>query len=184
VADSSNNTIRKITPDGKVTTLAGKVDGFAEGRLNNPFGVAVGWLAEAYVADSGNNAIRKIQPHGGMMLSMAPIGPQAMNPGSSDGNLFLARFSNPQGLVADWMGPGRRGYLYVADTGNGTLRRISFSGSVTTLLRNGDKVTFGEAGGGDSVKFSNPAGVAIDEAGNLYVADTGANCIRKITAAK
>lgn len=190
VADSSNDTIRKIMPDGKVTTLAGKAgesgveDDFgAKARLNNPFGVAVGWLGEVYVADSGNNMIRKIQPDGGPMLSMAPIGFQAMNPGSSDGDLFSARFSNPQGLVVDWMGPGRRGYLYIADTGNGTLRRISFSGTVTTLLQIGDKITFG-AGGKDSVKFGNPGGVAIDEAGNLYVADTGANCIRKITASK
>lgn len=190
VADSSNDTIRKVTPDGKVTTLAGKAgesgveDDFgAKARLNNPFGVAVGWLGEVYVADSGNNMIRKIQPDGGPMLSMAPIGFQAMKGGSSDGNLFSVRFSNPQGLVVDWMGPGRRGYVYIADTGNGTLRRISFSGTVTTLLQTGDKVTFGE-GGKDSVKFSNPGGVGIDESGNLYVADTGANCIRKITEAK
>ena len=185
VADSSNDTVRKITPNGRVTTYAGSAgmsgtNNFVGGRLNNPFAVAVsdtgaGWI---YVADSGNNMIREIRPQGDV-LPFVPRSWEEGNAGASDGGPLWARFSNPQGLAIDHLLRS----IYVADTGNGTLRRISIGGTVTTLVDlGGGKVAFGK-GGGNSVKFSNPGGVAVDGARNVYVADTGADCIRKITAA-
>ncbi len=194
VADSSNDTIRKIAPDGRVLTVAGKAgaNGSDNGlggvaRFNNPFGVAVDGTGEIFVADSGNNIIRRIR---GAAQATAPgrasnltdqvdwISGQAGSTGAADGDPFSVRFSNPQGLAVD-----RESNIYVADTGNGTLRRISINHFVTTLVDLGEgKVAFGKGDG--SLKFSNPSGVAVDGAGNIYVADTGANCIRKIAGVK
>jgi sugar lactone lactonase YvrE len=99
--------------------------------------------------------------------------------GADDG--FFARFSNPQGIT---VGAPPNFLVYVADTDNGRLRRIVLDGEVTSLLdAGGGKVVFGKGSDG-SMKFSNPGGVAVDGAGNIYVSDTGANCIRKITGAK
>lgn len=192
VADSSNDTIRRIEPDGRVTTIAGKagVSGSKDGMgstslFNNPFAVAMDATGNiVYVADSGNNTIRKIMGAAfgagrqGLPLadSVHPVGGEAGVAGEVDG--VFARFSNPQGLAVDHFMN-----VYVADTGNGALRRISVGGIVTTLVDlGGGKVAF--SNGDESLKFNNPAGVAVDGAGNIYVADTGADCVRKITGAK
>jgi serine/threonine protein kinase len=185
VADSSNDEIRKIAPDGRVSTLAGKAGEMgldngngsaARARFNGAFGVAVDSIGRLYVADSGNNVIRQIQITG-VVSSKAPAsGPMGIA-GADDG--FFARFSNPQGIA---VGAPPNFLVYVADTGNGRLRRIVLDGEVTTLLDSGaGRVAFGKGSDG-SIKFSNPGGVAVDGAGNIYVSDTGANCIRKITA--
>jgi serine/threonine protein kinase len=187
VADSSNDQIRKIAPDGRVSTLAGKAgemgldngDGNpARARFNGPFGVAVDTIGRVYVADTGNSVIRQIQVTG-VVSSKAPAsGPMGIA-GADDG--FFARFSNPQGIA---VGAPPMLLVYVADTGNGRLRRIVLDGEVTTLLdAGGGKVAFGKGSDG-SFKFSNPGGVAVDAAGNIYVSDTGANCVRKITGTK
>jgi sugar lactone lactonase YvrE len=185
VADSSNDTIRKVAPDGRVTTVAGKagVSGGNESAgatslFDNPFAVAGDPTGGGvvYVADSGNNTIRKIVGSGRLTDSVHPVAGQAGVSGAVDGT--FAQFSNPQGLAAD-----RFVNVYVADTGNGTLRRISAGGIVTTLVDLGEgKVAFSNGDG--SLRFSNPGGVAVDGAGNIYVADTGADCVRKIEGAK
>jgi serine/threonine protein kinase/sugar lactone lactonase YvrE len=181
VADMSNDTIRKITPAGVVTTLAGQagmtgsVDGFGgDARFNDPFAVAVDNAGNVYVSDSANNAIRKITP-GGAVVTLAGLPGYA---GSADGNGNDARFWNPQGLAVDGAGN-----IYVADTGNNLIRKITPTGVVTTLskLAGADSNT-DKAGG--STKFNSPGGVALDNAGNIYVADTDNHCIRKIAFSK
>jgi sugar lactone lactonase YvrE len=184
VADG--NTIRKITPSGVVTTLAGSAaadPGSADGtgaaaRFYGPSG-AVDGSGNLFVADSGNNTIRKITP-AGVVSTFAGL---AGSTGSADGTGAAARFSQmdpmysvgPQGVAVDGAGN-----VFVADTDNGTIRKITPSGVVTTLA--GTAGSGGSADGtGAAARFSGPYGVAVDGAGNVFVADTDSDTIRKIT---
>jgi serine/threonine protein kinase/sugar lactone lactonase YvrE len=180
VADSANNLIRKITPDGMVATLAGLAghpgsdNGIgAAARFRNPWGVAVDGLGNVYVADMSNDAIRKLAPNG-MVTTLAG---QAGESGNADGPGATARFDNPFGVAVDSLGN-----VYVADSGNNTIRKISGEGDVITVAG-----LSGYAGDSDgnvgAARFFNPQGLAVDRAGNIFVADTGNNTIRKITPA-
>ncbi len=177
VADYYNNDIRKIAPDGTVTTLAGtpKVSGSADGTgagaaFAHPVGVAADGVGNVYVADTGNHTIRKIGP-GGVVTTLAGT---AGAPGSADATGPAARFSYPAKLVADG-----GGNLYVADSGNQTLRMITPAGVVTTLA--GAAGARGSADGtGAAARFFNPSGVAVDGGGNVYVGDTGNHTLRKV----
>jgi sugar lactone lactonase YvrE len=176
VADRGNNTVRKITPAGVVTTLAGFAGnpGSADGagsaaRFNNPTGVATDPSDNVYVADSFNQTIRKITPLG-VVATLAGL---AGNPGSADGTGSAARFNRPSGVAAD-----SAGNVYVADTYNYTIRKITLAGVVTTLA--GLAGTIGSADGtGSAARFYYPGGVATDSSGNVYVADTYNHTIRK-----
>jgi hypothetical protein len=176
VADSSNNTIRKVSPGGVVTTLAGlggssgSTDGTGSAaRFDDPEGVAVDSANNVYVADSGNQTIRKVTP-GGVVTTLAG---RAWNSGSADGTNNMASFCNPSGMAVD-----SSGNLYVAETGNWTIRKVTPGGVVTTVggqARNQGSVD----GTGSTARFYGPIGVALDSAGNVYVADTGNNTIRR-----
>lgn len=173
IADNSNNRIRKISPSGDVTTLAGNgTAGFADGAGANamfraPYGIAVDANGNVYVADNGNHCIRKITPAGDV-TTLAGSG----TAGFADGTGIAAQFNAPNGLAID-----TQGYLYVADGSNHRIRRISPDGTVITYAGSGEN---GYAdGSGSEAKFSSPRGIAVDAAGNLYV--TAGNRIRKIT---
>jgi sugar lactone lactonase YvrE len=177
VADMSNDTIRKITPTGVVSTLAGQagISGSLNGvgtsaQFNNPFAIAVDSADNIYVSDSANDTIRKITPSG-VVSTLAGLPGYA---GSTDGNSNDTRFWNPQGLAVDG-----RGNLYVADTANNTVRKITPMGAVTTLagLAGASGTTDGV---GADTRFNSPSGVAVDRAGNVYVADTNNHTVRKI----
>jgi hypothetical protein len=180
VADSHNHTIRKITPAGIVTTLAGNAgvsgstDGIGEtARFNSPAGVATDRAGNLYVADAHNHTIRKITP-AGMVSTLAG---NAGRHGRTDGPAAAARFTYPGGVATDTVGN-----IYVADTSNHAIRKITPAGVVTTLAG-----TAGVDGSGDGIgaaaRFSFPNAIAIDSAGNLYVSEWGNATIRKITAA-
>ncbi len=179
VADSGNNVIRKILPVGVVVTLAGTagIAGHADGpsttnSFNNPVGVAVDSSANVYVADAGNSTIRMVTA-GGVVSTLAGT---AGTRGSTDANGSAARFSTPTGLSID-----SAGNLYVADQNNDNVRVVTAAGSVTTLA--GAQQVVGSAdGSGAGASFFLPAGVALDAAGNVYVADEANNTVRKITA--
>jgi hypothetical protein len=175
VADSDSNKIRKITAGGVVTTLAGSgAGGSADGpgdvaTFSEPFGVAVDSSKNVYVADSGNNKIRKITP-GGFVTTIAGSGA----PGSADGTGEAATFAYPFGVAVD---SSRN--VYVADSGNNKIRKITPAGVVSTLAGSG---AYGSADGtGTAATFYTPTGVAVDSASHVYVADSGSNKIRKIT---
>jgi sugar lactone lactonase YvrE len=177
VADTGNSTIRKITPSGVVTTLAGNpaAEGSADGtgagaQFRSPEGVAVDSSGNVYVADTYNSTIRKITP-GGVVTTLA--GNPAAE-GSADGTGALAQFNQPYGVAVD-----SSGNVYVADTNNSTVRKITPTGSVTTLAGVPDFYFAGGADGmGASARFYRPMGVAVDMGGNVFLADSGNNTIR------
>jgi sugar lactone lactonase YvrE len=182
VADSGNDTIRKITPAGVVTTLAGAAGqiGSTDGtggaaRFNDPAGVAVDNAANLYVADTNNNKIRKISP-GGTVTTLAGSGVV----GWADGTGSAAQFYKPQGVAVD-----SSGNVYVADSGNNLIRSITPGGTVTTLAGATDLspiTNWGDSDGtGSAASFNNPGGIAVDREGHIYVADTDNNQIREIT---
>ncbi len=178
VADTANDIIRKITPDGTVSTLAGVAGshGSADGIGGNarfwaPFGIAVDAAGNVYVADTANNTIRKISPDG-VVSTLAGL---AGRPGGNDGLGAAARFRNPWGVAVD-----RSGNVFVADMSNNTIREIKPDGMVITY--DGLAGAGGYANGfGSNARFNNPFAVAVDNQGNVYVSDSGNNCIRKIT---
>jgi len=180
VADTDNQTIRKITPFGVVSTLAGLAGsiGSSDGtggaaRFHNPTGIAVDGSGNVYFADCLNHTIRMVTP-GGVVSTLAGL---AGSSGSSDGTGSAARFNNPEGVAVD-----PSGNVYVADTGNDTLRMITPGGVVTTLA--GLAGSPGSSDGtGSSAQFAGPAGVAVDSGGNIYVADKGNYTLRMVTPA-
>jgi len=176
VADTGNNRIRKVTPAGVVTSLAGtSTAGYADGtgtaaRFSAPQGIAVDSSGNIYVADTGNNRIRKVTPTG-VVTTLAGTS----TAGYANGTGTAARFNLPQGIAVD-----NNGNIYVADTGNNRIRKITPAGVVTSLA---GTLAAGYANGtGTTARFSAPQGIAVDSNGNVYVADTGNNRIRKITA--
>ena len=212
VADTMNNTIRKVTAVGMVTTFAGNSDVWpprtledgptalrsfrlqgverrfrgrefalhhaddgvgSAAQFNDPEGVTVDQAGNLFVADTCNQTIRKITPSG---LATTLAGKPA-SIGSADGTTSAARFNFPAGVAVD-----RAGNVFVADSGNHTIRKVTQSGLVTTLA--GKAGTAGTNDGiGPSARFYAPSGVAVDRAGNLFVADSGNSTIRKVTLA-
>ncbi|HYI12015.1 MAG TPA: hypothetical protein VEK57_23375 [Thermoanaerobaculia bacterium] len=180
VADTGNQTIRKITAMGAVTTLAGlaedrgSVDGMGSAaRFNDPTGVATDSSGNVYVADYSSSTIRKITPAG----DVTTLAGLAGHVGSEDGTGSAARFFDPVGMAAD-----SSGNVYVADSRNSTIRKISPAGAVITVA--GLAETPGSLDGtGSTARFNQPRGVATDSSGDIYVADTGNNAIRRLTGA-
>ncbi|MHB8522477.1 MAG: NHL repeat-containing protein, partial [Limisphaerales bacterium] len=174
VADYWNSTIRKVTPEGVVTTLAGGGHGSADGTgstawFYQPAGVAVDSAGNVYVADTWNHTIRKVTP-AGVVSTLAGL---AGGIGSADGTGSAARFNFPFGVAVD-----KATNVYVADYGNHTIRKVTPAGVVTTL--GGLAGSYGSADGtGGAARFWGPSGVAVDSAGNVYVGDTFNNTIRK-----
>ena len=177
VTDLGGNTIRRVTSGGAVTTVAGDGGtGSANGAgatatFSSPTGVAVDKSGNLYIADASNNKIRMITSSG-VVSTFAGSGPQ----GSADGTGAAASFYYPYGIAID-----ASGNLYVADARNNKIRKITPAGVVSTLCGSG---SVGAADGtGTAASFSYPAGIAVDNSGNLYVADVGNNEIRKVTPA-
>jgi sugar lactone lactonase YvrE len=178
VADSQSHTIRKVSPAGAVTTLAGTGSwtGTADGtgaaaRFNHPGGAAVDGAGNLFVADSGNHAIRKITPEGVVTTFAGMTGVM----GFADGTGADARFYGPTDVDVD-----ASGNLFVADYGNHLVRKISPAGVVSTLA--GAVGSYGKVDGlGADARFTRPSGVAVDGAGNVFVAESENFAIRKIT---
>src|ERR1700722_19934287 len=176
VADFNNNTIRKVTPAGAVTTIAGYagVSGSANGMgtnafFNGPRGIALDAAGNIYVADSGNNLIRKITS--GVVSTLAGSGLA----GSANGLGTNASFNGPAALVTD-----SSTNVYVADYCNHQIRAITPAGMVSTLAGSG-AAGYADAPGTNAF-FNQPEGIAIDNTGTLYVADSGHNMIRNVTS--
>ncbi len=178
VADANTHLIRKITADGVVTTLAGSgatgaVDSVGTAAsFNSPRGIAVDSKGNVYVGDTYNNKIRKITKDG-VVTTLAGSG----NVGRTNGTGSAANFYFPTGVAVDTIGN-----VYVADKNNKRLCKITPSGVVTTLAVN-EPTGIGDGVGGVVAPFSQPTGVAVDTTGNVFVADYGNNQIYKYTPA-
>ena len=176
VTDGGNNRIRKITAAGAVSTFAGSgIAGFTDATgtgayFNNPNGVTVDIAGNVYVADMRNNRIRKISANG-VVSTLAGNGMV----GSTDDTAAKATFNSPYSIVVD----PNNGNLYVGDLGNRKIRKVTPAGIVSTYAGTG--VTGSQNGSILTAQFDSPLGLALDAAGNLYVADGSNNKIRKIT---
>lgn len=171
VSDSENHKIRKISPTGLVSTLAGSTAGFADGQgtaaqFKSPAGLTVDVTGNLYVADAGNHKIRKISPTG-VVTTIA-----GSTRGFADGQGTAAQFNFPLGITID-----PSGNLYIVDARNDKIRKITSTGLVSTIA--GSTTGFAD-GQGIVAQFSFPFGITIDALGNLYVVDAVNNKIRKI----
>jgi sugar lactone lactonase YvrE len=177
VADSNNQRLRRVMPSGVVSTLAGDgLVGWADGagaaaRFNFLNGVAVHPLSgDVYCSDSGNQRIRR-STAAGVVTTFAGSGSAAW----ADGSGTRASFNQPRGIAID-----AAGVIYVADTLNQRIRRISPLGAVTTLAGNGSSTPFFNGVGTSTATFLSPEGVAVDSAGNVLVSDSGNHRVRLI----
>ena len=176
IADAGeNNRIRKLTPEGVVTTLAGGDEGFQDGqgaaaRFNTPSALAIDADGNLYVADTGNHAIRKVTPDG-TVTTIAGSGAA----GYKDGQAAQAEFNAPVGVALD-----AKGEVYVADTYNDRIRKVTADGQVTTVA-GGNTLPGYLDGPAMSAAFDTPCGLVIAPTGELYIADTGNNAIRRLS---
>ena len=183
IADSQNSRIRKVAPTGVITTVAGRErwgyrgDGglAVHARLDSPSGVTVDSAGNLFIADEGNNRIRKVDP-AGVITTVAGTG--ARGYGGDGGPAVNAKLASPDGVATDGAGN-----LFIADEGNFRIRKVNSAGVITTVAGTGEQ-GFGKDGGpAVQTPLWDPVGVAVDSAGNLFIADRARNRIRKVDSA-
>jgi RHS repeat-associated protein len=176
VADTANNVVRRITFSGLVSTLAGSGrsdDGDGTGTqasFKQPGGIAVDAAGNVYVADTGNSKVRMISP-AGVVRTIAG----GAHDGFADGPALQALFKQPAGIAVS-----ATGVVFIGDTKNNVIRKLE-NGAVTTIAGTGHSGYLD--GNGPTSEFKEPAGLCVDDAGNVYVADTKNNAIRRIVFA-
>ena len=183
VADFWNHRIRKVTRDGVISTFAGSGEqGFggdggpaATAQLNNPGALTLDALGNLYLTDHGNYRVRKIDSSG-VITSVAGTGVQGF--AGDGGPAVSAQLNDPAGLATD-----RAGNLYVADFGNARIRKVSPDGVITTVAGSGTAGFAGDGGPATAARLDGPLGLAVDAAGNLYLADFYSHRMRKVDAA-
>lgn len=174
VLDTGNVAVRKITPAGQVTTLAGDGQGYADGpganaRFMSPLGIAVAPTGVVYVADSGNNRIRAIAPDGTVSTLTGSTA------GNADGPASTARFRAPGAVAVD-----KDGRLYIADTNNGLIKVLETNGQVKTLAGDASKDQPGDGQGTDA-SFGHLEDLEVGPDGTLWILDAGK--LRRMDAA-
>jgi uncharacterized protein (TIGR03437 family) len=172
LTDSGSGALRKVGRDGTISTIG------TVGKFNAPAGVAEDKTGAFYVVESGSQLVRRIDANGGVS-TLAGSGKTGF---AGDGGAALQaqfNFGTASGMVADSVGA-----LYVADTDNHSVRRIAPGGLITTVAGNGAEGYAGDGGPAEKAQLSTPAGVSLDGAGNLYIADFGNNRVRKVTGLK
>ena len=179
-ADGENSLIREWGTGGNLTTVAGSgVTGFlGDGgpatlaKLNNPWGVAVDSSGNIYISDTYNNRIRKVDLSGAI-TTVAGNGIQGYL--GDGGPALSAELSWPNDIALD-----SQGNLYIADSGNERIRMMNTSGTITTIAGTGVAGYTGEEVAATTAELNDPWGVTVDPAGNLYIADTYNNVLRKV----
>jgi uncharacterized protein (TIGR03437 family) len=182
IADSGNQRVRRVTPDGLIATVAGPNAGFSgdggpalSAGLANPQGLAVDSAGALYFADSGNNRIRKITPDGLIQTIAGDGGPSAVDdPACFAPNAAFLRA--PSGVAVD-----KSGDVFIADTGNNRIREIAANRTVSTIAGTGQAGYGGDGGPATAATLNAPSSLAVDAAGDLFVSDSMNNVIREIT---
>jgi sugar lactone lactonase YvrE len=191
IGDSGNNRVRKVSADGMITTVAGRGSGFSgdggpatEARFDGPSGIAVDAAGNLFIADGSNHRIRKVSPDG-LVTTVAGSGPTGRDKGVSAGDGGLAteaRLNGPSGLTLD-----RSGNLFFSETGDvfGTnrgyrVRKVSAAGIITTVAGSDTRGFSGDGGPATQARLDSPQAVAVDTAGNLFIADWGNYRVRKV----
>lgn len=179
VADRDNHVIRKIDTDGQVTLFAGTVGekGYADGaagaaKFASPLKLDIDKDDNLYIADRDNHVIRKIAPDG----TVSTLAGKAGTKGFDNGKGSAATFSTPIDVAVD-----DNGNVYVVESGNNCVRKITADGTVSTLAGNGSRSH--ADGAGEAAAFADPSGIAVGPEGNLFVADRRNHAIRKVSPA-
>jgi sugar lactone lactonase YvrE len=182
IADKANHRIRKVSPNGVITTIAGNgIAGYSgdggsptSAQLNAPQAVVVDAAGNVYIADTANNTVRMVA--NGKITAFAGNGTSGC---SGDGGPALAaQLDSPRGVALD-----AGGNLFIADTANGVIRQVAKDGTIATVAGYGGWGYSGDGGPALAARFEAPCGVAVDAAGKVYVADTNNQAIRLLTGA-
>jgi uncharacterized protein (TIGR03437 family) len=183
IADTINRRVRKIGPDGTITTVAGNGGvGYSgdngpatSAQLYDPNGIALDASGILFIADEYNQRVRKVGPDG-IITTVAGNGTAGY---SGDGGPATgAQLNDPNGIALD-----ASGILYIADTDNSRIRRVGSDGTITTVAGNGTGGYSGDGGLAAKAQLNGPKGISIDATGNLYIADTNNNRVRKVSTA-
>src|SRR5579884_528379 len=181
VADQGNDRIRRISPDGTITTIAGNGQtGFSgngvpatQAELNSPISVVLDQKGNLYIADQNNHRVRKVAPDG-TITTIAGTGNDDLS--GNGAPALQAELNSPGGLAVD-----AAGNLYISDTYNSQVRRVTREGVITAFAGKGGEPAYsGDGGPATLAGLAFPAGLAFDRAGNLYIADQQNNCIRRV----
>ncbi|MEK6589698.1 MAG: RHS repeat-associated core domain-containing protein, partial [Nitrospinota bacterium] len=187
IADMTNHRVRKVSADGIITLVAGSGSygcedcsggyggdgGFAtDARLNRPSGVTIDGQGNLFIADRDNHRIRKVSPDG-IIITVAGNGVRGY---SGDGSQATnAKINSPEGIAVDGLGN-----LFISDTGNHRIRKISPDRIITTVAGNGIAGYSGDGGAASSAMLYSPTGVTVDKLGNLFIVDYWNARIRKV----
>jgi len=186
IADSIHSVIRKVNTAGIISTYAGGGeptgvgDGGAATQANlfligtqAHTGIAIDKAGNLYIADSGHSRVRKVDTEG-IISTVAGNGSSGFS--GDGGAATTAQLNIPSGVAVD-----SAGNLYICDQGNGRIRKVNTAGTISTVVGSGNGFTLGDGGPATSGQLANPIDVAVDSAGNLYIADAGNDKIRKVT---
>ena len=182
IADSGNNVIREVTPNGIIHTVAGTGSSGYSGdgglataaKLYGPSSVAVDANGDLFIADGGNNVIREVTPNG-IIHTVAGTGSSGYT--GDGGPATAAKLSSPFGVTVDATGD-----LFIADTYNYVIREVTPDGIIHTVAGTGSYGYSGDGGLATAATLRNPFGVAVNAAGDLFIADLNSNAIRKVSA--
>jgi Carbohydrate binding domain/NHL repeat len=177
--------VRKVTPAGAFSTVAGTGIGGNSGdggpatsaRLGGPVGVAVDHIGNVYIVDERFNAVRKVTP-AGTISTVAGTNTEASGYSGDGGPATNASLAVPYGVAVDLAGN-----LYIADTSNQRVRKVTLDGTISTVAGNGVPGYSGDGGPATSASLAFPNNVAVDPAGNLYISDTDNHRVRKVSPA-
>ncbi len=180
IADTNNHRVRKLTPDGALITVAGRgIRGYGgdggpatEALLDSPRGLALDGDGNLYIADRMNHAVRKVSPSG---LISTVAGTGLPGAGGDGGPARQARLNHPLGVAVD-----SQGNLYIADTDNHRVRQVSADGLIKTIAGDGSPGFSGDDGPARQARLRYPAAVAVDAAGNVFVADQDNHRVRQL----